>query len=564
MRIKPVLLLVLAFLFSALPNTASAQPVSECKIQASSFQQISIGFPINQERLAKINNPKILVIPYRLKGETTFEFGSKEKEAFTKASNNIYDFSEGKSRVTFSYNEIIDIDMTVEQRNLIKQPQNNNKTWQERYDDSTWGFMSKFITEQDRNINYSGFDGVVLFSTTYKVSAENAEAMPMTRDLYGPWFNPISTAEGPINNVVVLYNQKSEYVITHEIMHLYGLTDLYGSPTSVKNSLMSDGVIDILAWEKWVLGWLGDENIQCVSETNDIKSDSVDNNFSFDYSIKDQLLVIPTGTKTALVIDLVKRDSRSWISFYQLDNDARPPITAFRSNISNLTTEITGRLGVGTYIESPKYTMLLKDNDGQKLSIKLIPKSLSSGASAKQLIDEAQNTSFVYAKLAQAERDAKAAAELKAKQEAEAKVAAELKAKQDAEAKAAADKAAELKAKQDAEAKVAADLKAKQEAEAKAVADKAAEELRVKQEAEAKLAADKIAADLKVKQEAEAKLAADKIAADLKAKQEAEAKAAADKAALVIKKTTITCVKGKLTKKVTAVKPVCPKGYKKK
>jgi hypothetical protein len=27
---------------------------------------------------------------------------------------------------------------------------------------------------------------------------------------------------------------------------------------------------------------------------------------------------------------------------------------------------------------------------------------------------------------------------------------------------------------------------------------------------------------------------------------------------------SITCVKGKLTKKVTAVKPVCPKGYKKK
>lgn len=33
---------------------------------------------------------------------------------------------------------------------------------------------------------------------------------------------------------------------------------------------------------------------------------------------------------------------------------------------------------------------------------------------------------------------------------------------------------------------------------------------------------------------------------------------------LASSKTTITCVKGKLTKKVTAVKPVCPKGYKKK
>ena len=30
------------------------------------------------------------------------------------------------------------------------------------------------------------------------------------------------------------------------------------------------------------------------------------------------------------------------------------------------------------------------------------------------------------------------------------------------------------------------------------------------------------------------------------------------------KKITITCVKGKTTQKVTAVKPVCPKGYTKK
>ena len=68
-----------------------------------------------------------------------------------------------------------------------------------------------------------------------------------------------------------------------------------------------------------------------------------------------------------------------------------------------------------------------------------------------------------------------------------------------------------------------------------------------------KIEEERLAADLKAKQEAEAKAAA-----DLKAKQDAEAKAAA------LKKTTITCLKGKLTKKVTAVKPFCPKGYKKK
>ena len=545
--------MVLAFAFSALPNMAFAQPVSECKIQASSFQQISIGFPINPERLAKIVNPKILVIPYRLKDEKAFEFGNKEKEAFTKASDNIYKFSDGKSRVTFSYNEIINVEMTVSERNTIRAPSNSYSDWQERYNKSTWGFMKNFITEQDRNIDYTGLDGVILFSTTSVFGAENAEAMTMTKDLYGPWFNPISTSEGPISNVAVLYNQKSEYVITHEVMHLYGLTDLYGSEASARNSLMADSTIGLLAWERWVLGWLGDENIQCVSETNEIKLDSVDNVFTIDYSIRDQLLVIPTGSKTALVIDLVKRDSRSWISYYALDNDARPPITAFRSNNFNLYTEITGRLGIGTVIDSPKYTVLIKDNDGRKLTLGLIPKSLSSSTSAKQLITEAENSRIAYTKLAQAELEAKAAAVLKAKQEAEAKVAAELKAKQDAEARAAA----ELKAKQDADAKAAADkaaeLKAKQDEDAKVAA-----ELKAKQDAEARAAADKVAAELKVKQEADAKAAA-----ELKAKQDADAKAAADKATAT-KKTTITCVKGKLTKKVTAVKPVCPKGYKKK
>lgn len=47
-------------------------------------------------------------------------------------------------------------------------------------------------------------------------------------------------------------------------------------------------------------------------------------------------------------------------------------------------------------------------------------------------------------------------------------------------------------------------------------------------------------------------------AAELKAQREAEAKAAATK------KITITCVKGKLTKKVTAIKPKCPAGYKRR
>lgn len=78
----------------------------------------------------------------------------------------------------------------------------------------------------------------------------------------------------------------------------------------------------------------------------------------------------------------------------------------------------------------------------------------------------------------------------------------------------------------------------------------------------------KLIADAKAKAEADARIVVEtqlkarkaqeeaKAATELKAKQEAEAKAAA------LKKSTITCTKGKLTKKVSAVKPKCPTGYK--
>ena len=62
---------------------------------------------------------------------------------------------------------------------------------------------------------------------------------------------------------------------------------------------------------------------------------------------------------------------------------------------------------------------------------------------------------------------------------------------------------------------------------------------------------------LQAKAEAEAKAKAE---AEAKAKAEAEAKAKAE----ATKEKTITCIKGKLTKKIKGTNPKCPTGYKKK
>ena len=74
-----------------------------------------------------------------------------------------------------------------------------------------------------------------------------------------------------------------------------------------------------------------------------------------------------------------------------------------------------------------------------------------------------------------------------------------------------------------------------------------------------------IAAEAKAEAEAKAKAEAEaKAKAEAEAKAKAEAEAKAKLLTQISKKITITCYKGKITRKITAIKPVCPAGFKKK
>jgi len=534
MRIKSAVIALSSLIISLLPAIANAQPVSACRISTSENQIVSLGFPFKPERLSHINDPKILVMPYRLKGETDFNFDVKEKDIFLRSSENISKLSSDRSKVSFVFSSIVDLSITAKEMDDISR--NVKDTWQRDYANSTWGFVKKMITDQDKLIDYTNISGVVLVGSSKITSAWIAEAMMMTKNPFNSWFAQIATDEGPISNAVLIYNQLGDInstTLTHEIMHLYGLTDLYGSATSPNHSLMSNGILNLLGIEEWVLGWLSDENVQCINLDSELSKTSLDNKLSIKKSNRNQLVVIPTGLKTALVVEQVYQAGKNHLLYYNLDNDARPAITTFRDDRNfEFFVDVTSTLGASKILTGKTFNLLVENNDGKDISFRLIPPSLMNTDEAKKLISTVELN--------------RQNAELKVKEEAAAKAAAELKIKQEAEAKVAV----ELKAKQEAEAKAAADLKAKQDADAKAAADKAAADLKAKQDADAKAIADKAAAD--------------KAAADLKAKQDADAKAAADKLAAASKKTTITCVKGKLTKKVTAVKPLCPKGYKKK
>lgn len=477
-------------LISAQFFTAPVQAanVEDCRIPSGAWSIVSLGFPLRKERLANIQSAKILVIPFQLKGEPAFSLSASDLSNFALTAQDIRDFSSNKSNVQFIYNKTVVLPQSALDLDDVKR--NVNNTWAKDFANSTWGFITKTIKDSDSTIDYSGIDAVLLYGGSSIRNQEIAEAMMFSSDSGikfnpdktdgGKWFDPIKTNEGQISNVVLMYNNWDRSTITHEVMHLYGLTDLYGSETGPgRLSLMSNNTMNLMSYEKWILGWLPNSDVQCMTNvsSNSIQTISLDN------SKVNQVVVIRTTDREDYIIETTKALGKRYVAFYSVNNDLRPPLTLFQERRNGQTggVEMEDHTVIGTQMRAPKFTVLVSNLDSSSVSLHLAPTPLVSSTEFKDLVTKSAEAKSRVVQ--EHESKARIAAELKAKQEADQRIAAELKAKQDADAKADEDKIA-------------------------------AEQL------------------------------------------------AASKAAL--KKTTIACVKGKLTKKVTAVKPKCPSGYKKR
>jgi hypothetical protein len=305
-----------------------------------------------------------------------------------------------------------------------------------------------------------------------------------------------------------------------------------------------------------------------LAQSGDITASVVGSNIVFRYKANLDAASDQTNfgsvSLTVRFLDPVISYKENKVGLVKKVNDLTYQISGYATELMDIeiTANCSSRCGLTNPAPAPEPTKTTSPTDATNAAVDAANKAADAAAeaidaanAAVDAANAAKEAAVLKAMREEEARDAIAAAEAEAKAAAD-KAAAELKAKQEADAKAAADKSvAELKA---AAEKAAADLKAKIEADKvaadlKAAADKAAAEL--------KAVTEKTAADLKA---AADKAAAEKVLTDAKASAAKILAAAKAKAAAALKKTTITCVKGKLTKKVTAVKPVCPKGYTKK
>lgn len=500
-RVRIFLTYIFCVCALGLTPSASANNLEPCRIKASERQTLSLGFPVRAERLVNVAKPRVLVIPFQLKDHPGFAFSQQDVLDYTEASRNILALSKGKANIEIVIAQTFKSEFSIETMNTLKKNQTIGYVNQDE-SISTYGFMRRFISTVDPLIDFTSFDAVIFDGSIRQLPSPSdiAEAFLLYNDPRNNFVRPIQTNEKTISNVILLSNHNTIATITHEILHLFGLTDLYGSGTGPNElSLMASNEITLTSYEKWVLGWLSDTDVQCLSNPslNSIAE------FKFDAVKSDQLLIIPDSAGNHLMIESSKVRGSKRLAFYSLKDEKRPPMEFFPvqqpGNTGRIGLAIDDINSIGDQIISPRYSLIVSDLTQETVTLKLAPNSLVGSPQFNDMLRQiAESKSQAQSNLRRITEE-RAAAEVKAKQEAEAKVVAELKAKQEAEAKIGM----ELKAKQEAEAKVALELKAKLEADAKAAAK-----------------------------------------------------------ATTTKKITIICAKGKLTKKVTALKPKCPAGYK--
>ena len=532
--------LVTSLLVSLLQPTAQAVPleIEQCKLSEprTLYDGTSISFPAIEHRVPRVGSHSQLIVAVDFP-DAKFQFGDVKSYLETLANpKNISEFYEtmsyGKVEIKFDiYPEVITLSKPFSYylQNSKRPYSGENPLQPGLIMEETREFLqSKSVLQKYSALN--------IVETSMKATSEKFGGMafagpslssyPNASSLY-PAYNNVQLVIGS----TYIYGPKDiSMLFAHEIGHLFGFTDIYNltdksEPVEyLRHPFDTMGLqgFGLGAWNRWLMGWVGDSQVVCLDESTNVYETSISA-----LNLKEGLkaVVIRLSPKEVLIVEARRKDKYDTFEFdfknynglaiHHLDTSIRSGKGAMKIYYDE---ELAVPVGQGDLkilsmaslaakiIEADEYLYYKPSN--------VLIENLYSDGTNNQVRISFRESALTNLKNAKAKSEAvkleKATAELKAKQESEAKVAAAAKA------------AAELKAKQEAEAKVAAEAKA--------------------------------AAELKAKQEAEAKVAAE-------AKAALEAKAASE---AVTKKTTIICIKGKAIKKVTAVKPKCPKGYKKK
>ena len=378
-------------------NIASAEiKSSECLLPASSFQNLSLGKPLAAERLGNRTKVRIGVLPFYFSDGSVKTLSEWDKKDYTNAAIDVEKLSDQKVSVEIVFLPTVKAGETAAAfREMYK---NQQTAWKEQnLEKSTWGFVKRTILLADKDTDFSNLDSVILEGGNIDKSVIIGEALTFFRGTNGPvseFAKSVPTQEGFINNAILLDSHKGVSIIAHEILHNFGLTDLYGSESGPKLlSIMDSGHTSMLNYEKAVLGWFPVENFKCSEFMSAVDNSKVENVLTIEDKKKDSIFLIKVSNDRAYIIEVINEGKKSTLVLYLLEQNKRPPLTVFYNPNMKLNglMDLSDVSSVGSFYTTPDFDLLVSNTTGNSVDLNLIPSGLTKSSMATQLIQKSLN-----------------------------------------------------------------------------------------------------------------------------------------------------------------------------
>ena len=389
-------------------STANAEIKStECLLPASTFQSLSLGKPLATERLGNRSNVRIGVLPFYFSDGIVKKLSEWDKKDYENAADDVEKLSNQKVSIEIVFLPTVKATETAaEFREMYK---NQQTAWKEmNLEKSTWGFVKRTILLADKDADFSKIDSVILEGGNIDKSVIIGEALTFFRGSQGNvvqssasnFFRSVSTQEGFIDNAILLDSHKGVSIIAHEILHNFGLTDLYGGESGPKLlSIMDTDLSSMLNYEKAVLGWFPIEDFKCSELPNVLDNSKVENVLTVEDRKKDSIYLLKVSNDKAYIIEVINKGTKSSLVIYLLEQNKRPPITVFYSPKVKFDglLNLADTSAVGSFYTTPDFDLLVSNITGNTVQLNLIPSGLTKSSMATQLIQKSLNNKAVAA-----------------------------------------------------------------------------------------------------------------------------------------------------------------------
>ena len=389
-------------------STANAEiKSSECLLPASTFQSLSLGKPLATERLGNRSNVRIGVLPFYFSDGIVKKLSEWDKKDYENAADDVEKLSNQKVSIEIVFLPTVKATETAaEFREMYK---NQQTAWKEmNLEKSTWGFVKRTILLADKDADFSKIDSVILEGGNIDKSVIIGEALTFFRGSQGNvvqssasnFFRSVSTQEGFIDNAILLDSHKGVSIIAHEILHNFGLTDLYGGESGPKLlSIMDTDLSSMLNYEKAVLGWFPIEDFKCSELPNVLDNSKVENVLTVEDRKKDSIYLLKVSNDKAYIIEVINKGTKSSLVIYLLEQNKRPPITVFYSPKVKFDglLNLADTSAVGSFYTTPDFDLLVSNITGNTVQLNLIPSGLTKSSMATQLIQKSLNNKAVAA-----------------------------------------------------------------------------------------------------------------------------------------------------------------------